>query len=70
MAYNVYILCDRCGDDGLSWTNQTVPITGAMRIARKRGWKIGMNGWICPECQKKNKSNHIAHQGQEDTSHE
>lgn len=51
MAYNSYFACDVCGDEGCAWTNQTVSVSRAEKIARRMGWKIGKNGWTCPRCQ-------------------
>ena len=54
MAYNVYICCDQCGCAPFAWTNVTVSISKAERIAKKAGWKVTKQGaWYCPECQEK-----------------
>lgn len=57
MAYNVYFACDRCGFEGLAWTNHMVAKSTCVKIARKMGWRVGRKGWICPDCQKKKKEN-------------
>ena len=53
MAYIEYIACDKCGVDMGAWVDRSFGICFARRYARKRGWKIGKNGWVCPECQRK-----------------
>ena len=58
MAYNVYYICDCCGNEGAAWVNYTVSLSRCQKIARKYGWKIGKYGWICPSCQNK-KENRI-----------
>lgn len=55
MAYVVYFACDCCGNDAGGWVNHTVSLSVAQRIAREKGWQVGKRGWICPECQKKQK---------------
>lgn len=50
MAYNVDCVCDCCGDAHLCWLNMTVSYTSAVSIARRSGWKVTKNGWICPDC--------------------
>lgn len=55
MAYIEYIACDKCGRDMGGWVDQSMGICFARRYARERGWKIGKNGWRCPECQRKKK---------------
>lgn len=52
MAYNVYFMCDECGEVGANFTNTTVSYTKAEKIAKSRyGWHVSKNGaWICPTC--------------------
>ena len=51
MAYNVYIICDICGDTTLNFTNVSVSISLMKKLARGRGWGVG-NHWVCPHCKK------------------
>lgn len=54
MAYNVYICCDRCGCNYLAWTNMTVSVSKAERIAKSKGWKVTHSGaWYCQDCREK-----------------
>lgn len=55
MAYNVYFACDKCGVEGLAWTNHMVAYSTCVQFAREMGWKVGKRGWICPKCQNLNK---------------
>jgi len=64
MAYNVYFLCDECGEVGANFTNQTVSYSKMERYDRKKGWTVSRHGkWVCPMCQewekriKKSKAN-------------
>lgn len=51
MAYNVHVSCDCCGEELFATTNQTVSITRAEQIAKKRGWKTTKTGgWYCKDC--------------------
>ena len=51
MAYNVYVSCDRCGEDPFVWTNQPVSMRQAKRFVKKEGWTVTGDGrWYCPEC--------------------
>ena len=51
MAYNVYVACDRCGEDPFAWTNQTISISRAKRIVTAAGWYVLDDGaWYCHEC--------------------
>ncbi len=51
LAYNVYVACDRCGEDPFVWTNQTAPISRAKRIVKAAGWHVTKDGaWYCAEC--------------------
>ena len=40
MAYNVNIVCDRCGEELVAWKNQSITIGKAKRIAKGAGWYI------------------------------
>lgn len=52
MAYNVYFLCDECGDVGANYVNQTISYSRMEKIARERyGWHVSKDGkWVCPYC--------------------
>ena len=51
MAYNVNIVCDRCGEELVAWKNQSITIGKAKRIAKGAGWYISDDGdWFCQEC--------------------
>ena len=54
MAYNVYFCCEKCGAT-YSWTNYTVTMNRAIKIARRHGWRVGKRGWFCSECRKEKK---------------
>jgi hypothetical protein len=55
MGYKVSVTCDKCGA-GWYWDDGTTTGVGvAKQIARKRGWSIGIKGWICAECSKQKK---------------
>lgn len=57
MAYNIYICCDRCGNESFSWINTTVSLYYAIRIARMHGWMVTQNnGFYCPSCKEKLKA--------------
>ena len=51
MAYVTQILCDMCGA-GYRWTDTSVSLSIAKSIARSEGWRVGKQGWFCPECLK------------------
>ena len=52
MAYNVYICCDRCGNEIFSWINTTVSLSLATKIARHHGWMVTKyGGFYCPKCK-------------------
>lgn len=53
MAYIEYIACDKCGCDILISIDKSSGITFARSYARKNGWQVGKNGWICPKCQRR-----------------
>lgn len=55
MAYNVYFLCDECGEVGENYVNKTISYSRMEKIAQKRyGWHVSRSGkWICPYCWKK-----------------
>lgn len=53
MAYIEYIACDKCGADMLLSVDRSFGITFARSYARKNGWQVGKNGWICPKCQRR-----------------
>jgi hypothetical protein len=51
LSYNVYVACDRCGEDPFAWKNQTVTISRAKRIVKSAGWHVRKDGaWYCSEC--------------------
>ena len=51
MAYSVKVACDKCGENPFFWTNQTITMKRAMRLAKNEGWLITRNGnWYCTEC--------------------
>ncbi len=51
MAYNVNIVCDRCGEELVAWKNQSITIGKAKRIAKGAGWYITDDQeWFCQEC--------------------
>lgn len=51
MAYNVNIVCDRCGEELVAWKNQSISIGKARRIAKDAGWLITEDdNWYCQEC--------------------
>lgn len=52
MAYNVYCLCDVCGDTIINFTNRTVSVSKMRQIAKDQGWiATPSKGWICPFCK-------------------
>lgn len=56
MAYNVYFSCDKCGNT-YNWINKSVSMSRAIKLARRKGWCIGKNGWFCSECRNNKKKN-------------
>ena len=51
MAYNVNIVCDRCGEELVAWKNQSITIGKAKRIAKGAGWYITDDQErFCQEC--------------------
>lgn len=52
MAYEVRIVCDKCGG-GFYWKNESVSKVWATKQAREKGWQIGKQGWFCPACRRK-----------------
>lgn len=57
MPYNVYFKCCRCGRDGFTCTDRTVSYETMLTVANQSGWRLGAGGWVCPECQGKEKNN-------------
>lgn len=55
MPYIEYIACDKCGRDMLLGVDRSLGITFAREKARKNGWSIGKNGWLCHNCRRKKK---------------
>lgn len=55
MAYIVYFACDCCGTEGGVWMNCTISKSDAMKNARQKGWQVGRRGYVCPQCQGKQK---------------
>lgn len=64
MAYNVYCLCDVCGDTIINFTNASVSISRMRQIAKNQGWiATPAKGWICPVCRENAKINNKERKG-------
>ncbi len=51
MAYNIYVACDRCGEDPFEWKNQNISMRRAKKLVKEAGWYVTGDGrWYCEEC--------------------
>ena len=54
MAYKCELVCDICGEAGITFLNITVSKRKMAQIAKEKGWIHTTTwGWVCPYCMSK-----------------
>lgn len=54
MAYKCELICDICGEAGITFLNATISKSKMAQIARGKDWMHTKTwGWVCPYCVSK-----------------